>query len=807
MTGHARVVVIGGGAVGCSCLYHLAERGWTDALLLERDELTSGSTWHAAGNCPTFSANWGLLKLQKYSTDLYRRLAASDDHPIGYHVTGSLRLAHHRERLDEFRHVRSMARANGLEYEILAPDELPERYPFIVARGLQGALWDPADGDIDPAQLTQALAKAARGRGCRVQRATRVTGLVPRPGGNWRVVTDRGEIDAEFVVNAAGYRAGEVMAMLGRHLPIAVMSHQYLVTEDIPELAGRAGRLPLLRDPDASYYLRQERHGFILGPYERQAMPMWRDGIPDDFAHQLWDADIDRLSTHVEDAMARVPLLAAAGIRRVVNGPIPYAPDGNPFIGPEPGLRNFFHCNTFSFGIAQAGGAGKALAEWIVDGRPEWDLWSVDRRRYTDYATRAYAVAKAVEVYQNEYAPAFPFEERPAGRPLRVSPLHDRLKAKGGRFGVRGGWERALYFAAAGATDQDTLSFRRDRNWFATVGEEVAAVRGGVGILDLPGFTKFDLSGAGTAACLDRLVCSRLPRPGRTGLAYVLDPEGGIVSEFTLTRLDTDRFYVVAAAAAEWHDRDVLERALPSDGSVRLEDLSARLGTLVVAGPHCRDVLARVTDADLSNAAFPWLSARFIEIGAARLLALRMTYVGELGWELHAPVEHLAAVYDAVWQAGEAYGIRDFGVYALDSMRLDKCYRGWKSDLEPGYSVLEASLDRFVDFDKPAFVGREAILAERRRGPTLRLVPLLLEEPGDADAPPCSTVLSEGRRVGIVTSGGWSHTLDRSVALAYVSAELAVAGTRLQVDVFGAAQPATVACEPLYDPGNVRMRA
>jgi dimethylglycine dehydrogenase len=444
MTEYAKVVVIGGGVVGCSCLYHLAQMGISDALLLERDELTSGSTWHAAGNLPTFSTSWSILKLQKYSASLYRQLAASAENPINYHLTGSVRLAHTRNRMDEFHHVQSMAKANGLDYDILSLSDLKQRYPFIETHDLLGALWDPLDGDIDPSQLTQALARAARELGARVRRHTRVTALAQKPNGEWLVTTDKGEVVAEVVVNAAGYRAGEVMAMVGRHLPIAVMSHQYLVTEDVPELKDRSERLPLLRDPDTSYYLRQERDGFILGPYEWKATPMWLDGMPDDFANQLWNDDFGRLESYIEDAMARVPALARAGIKRGVNGPIPYSPDGNPYIGPEPGLRNFFHCNTFSFGITQGGGAGKALAEWVIHGQTEWDLWSLDRRRYTDYATTGYTVAKAIEVYQNEYASSFPYEERPAGRPLRPSPLYETLKAKGRplwrpwRLGARG---------------------------------------------------------------------------------------------------------------------------------------------------------------------------------------------------------------------------------------------------------------------------------------------------------------------------------------------------------------------------------
>ena len=807
MTEYAKVVVIGGGVVGCSCLYHLAQMGIADVLLLERDELTSGSTWHAAGNLPTFSTSWSILKLQKYSASLYRQLAASAENPINYHVTGSVRLAHTRNRMDEFHHVQSMAKANGLDYDILSLSDLKQRYPFIETHDLLGALWDPLDGDIDPSQLTQALARAARELGARVRRHTRVTALAQKPNGEWLVTTDKGEVVAEVVVNAAGYRAGEIMAMVGRHLPIAVMSHQYLVTEDVPELKNRSEHLPLLRDPDTSYYLRQERDGFILGPYEWKATPMWLDGMPDDFANQLWNDDFGRLESYIEDAMARVPALARAGIKRGVNGPIPYSPDGNPYIGPEPGLRNFFHCNTFSFGITQGGGAGKALAEWVIHGQTEWDLWSLDRRRYTDYATTDYTVAKAIEVYQNEYASSFPYEERPAGRPLRPSPLYETLKAKGARFGARGGWERAVYFDLDGSVPEENLSFRRESVWHAAVAQEVAAVRERVGVLDLPGFTKFELKGEGAAQHLDQLSCSKLPGLGRVSLAYALTPTGKLLSEFTITRLGPDHFYIISAAIAATHDMDLLTSGLPPGSPITVRDLSAELGSLIIAGPRAREVLAQVTNADLSNAGFPWLSAREIITVTGTMLAMRVNYVGELGWELHAPIAQMPALYAAVWAAGQAFDIRDFGMYAMDSLRVDKCYRGWKSDLESGYSPLDASLDRFIDLKKPVFVGREALLAEHSRGAAQRFVPLVFDEPGEAEAPYCAQVFNGSDNVGLTTSGVWSHTLKQSVALAYVRADLAQPGTRLEVNVLGQRRSATVQAEPLYDPTNTRLRA
>ncbi len=801
MVEQVRALVIGGGAVGVSALYHLALLGWRESLLLERSELTSGSTWHAAGNCPTFSTSWGALKVQKYSVDLYRRLAADPGYPINYHVVGSVRLAHTRERMDEFAHVRAMARANGLDYELLSPAQMRAKHPFAETHDLRGALWDPLDGDIDPAQLTQALAKHARDLGATIRRFTGVAGLAQQADSRWRVTTDKGEeIVAEVVVNAAGYRAGEVMALIGRRLPIMAMSHQYLVTEDAPELADM--RLPLLRDPDVSYYLRQERAGLLLGPYEWQATPMWEETPPQDYAFKLGEDDLDRLGPYIEDAMRRVPLLARLGVKRVVNGPIPYSPDGNPLIGPEPGLRNFFHANTFSFGITQAGGAGKALAEWFVHGEPEFDLWGFDRRRFGAYADFAYTRAKAIEVYQNEYAPAFPFEERPAGRPRKRSPLYETLRAKGARFGARGGWERAVYFDPDGIAEKPALSFRRPRSFDSLVAAEVKTVRERVGVLDMPGFGKYAISGPGAEAYLDRLLCSRLPRVGRVSLAYALTPKGGVLSEFTVFRAGADHFRLFGAATAEDHDLDVLT----PPGSVLLENQTATEGTLVLAGPRARDVLTKFTPADLGSDAFPWLAGQAIEVAGRPVLALRLTYVGELGWELHAAVDDLPAIYAALCEAGTPYGIADFGLYAVDALRLEKGYPGWKTDLEIGYSPLSASLDRFVALEKGDFVGRDALLAEKRRGSDWRLVTLTLDEPGEADAPALAPVFDGEERIGLVTSGGWSPTLQASLALAYVRPSFAAPGERVEVEIFGERRAATVRRAPLYDPENARLK-
>jgi dimethylglycine dehydrogenase len=805
---HVRVLIIGGGAVGCSALYHLAQKGWRDIALTERDELTSGSTWHAAGNCPTFSTSWNVVKLQRYGNALYQRLAGDPAHPIDYHVTGSIRLAHGKARMEELAHVVAMARAQGIGFELIGPNEIKARYPLIELDDIEGGLWDPHDGDIDPSQLTQALARGAREAGAEIYRFNPVIAIAARPDGTWQVTTRNGTINAEIVVNAAGYRAGEIAAMVGKEheaaLPLVSLQHQYLVTDSIPELAALKGRLPLLRDPDVSYYLRQERDALLLGPYEWAAKPVWLDGIPPEFSTDLFANELDRLEPYIEQAIARVPVLGSVGLKRIVNGPIPYSPDGNPYIGPAFGLRNFFNCNSFSFGICQAGGAGKALAEMIVDGEAEWDLWGFDHRRYGAYADRRYVTDKAVELYQNEYAIGFPNEERPAGRPRHVTPLYDRLAAKGAVFGARGGWERAAWFAPAGATAANVVSFQRT-NWHEPVGAECRAVAERVGVMDLAGFTKFRVEGSGAAAFLDRLISGALPRIGRVSLAYALTPHGRLLSEFTVTRLAEDRFLLLCAASARRHDWDWLTRHLPSDGTVRLDDASEVGSTLVLAGPRARDVLAALTRADLGNAIFPWLAAREIAVAGVQLLALRVNYVGELGWELHVGMDDLAHVYDALCEAGRPHGIADFGMYAMDSLRLEKGYVSWKQDITTDYDPFEAGLDRFVRLGKGAFIGRAALAERQAGGPAQRLVPLLVDA-ADTDAPPSSVVFKNGESVGVVGSGGYGHRIGRSIALAYVRRDLAVPGTILDIGILGTMRRATVAASPLYDPGNARLR-
>jgi len=810
----ARVVIIGGGVAGCSALYHLAQRGWTDCLLLEMDELTSGSTWHAAGNVPTFSGSRNVIKMQHYSTQLYAKLCNDPEYPINYHQTGAIRLAQSRQRMEEFEHVTAMANVMGLGYQMLTPSEVKQRNPFLEAHDLKGGLWDPNDGDIDPSQLTQALAHHARKMGATIQRFTKVTKVSRTASNEWLVTTDKGEVTAEYVVNAGGYRGAEVSEMSGKFLPMVTLEHQYLVTESIPELEAAEGLMPMVRDPDDSYYLRQEKTGLILGPYEKEnCKARWTDGkIPDKFAYELYGDDLDRLEWYIEKACERMPILGSVGVQRVINGPIPYSPDGMPYVGPAFNMPNFFHINAFSFGICQGGGAGKSIAEWIIDGKPEWDLWVLDPRRYTDYADQPYVVDRAIELYQHEYAINYPHEERPAGRPRHVTPAYDRLKDKGAQFGARGGWERAVWFAREQDTAEDIPTYQHGV-WFDAVGEECRNVRDNVGLLDMGGFTKYELKGEGCAAWLNSLIAGKLPRLGRLTLSYCCTDDGGVWSELTITRLAEEHFLLISGAAAKWHDFQWLQEHLPANSHIELTDITNDYGTLVVAGPRSRQLLQKLTNTDLANENFRWLTYQPLNLAGIDVRALRVNYVGELGWEMHVPTDQHLALYDALTEAGAELGMKDFGMYAMESMRLEKSYRAWKLELDHEYSPLRSGLDRFVDLEKPAFKGRDALLAEAAGGLPDVFTTLLLEKEADnaianaTDALYGSPIHYNDDIVGYTTSGGYGHRIEQGVALGYIKPQLAVPGTSVQINVLGTMRKATVAHESPYDAENKALRA
>ncbi|MEO9685747.1 MAG: FAD-dependent oxidoreductase [Tateyamaria sp.] len=808
----ARVVIIGGGVVGTSTLYHLAKAGWTDCVLLEKNELTAGSTWHAAGNCPNFSGSWAVMNMQRYGLEMYRTLADDVDYPMNYHVTGSLRLAHSKERMQEFERVSGMGRYQGLEMPILTPEEMKEHHPFMETHDLAGGMWDPLDGDIDPAQLTQAMAKGARDLGARIERFCPANG-VERDGDEWIVKTDKGDIRCQYVANCAGYyaqRVGEWFKPFGgRTVPMVTMSHQYFLTDEIPEVAAwtkeKGHKLPIIRDVDISYYLRQDKNGLNLGPYERNCKAHWitpEDPMPEDFSFQLYPDDLERLEFYIEDAMARVPALGTAGVGRNINGPIPYAPDGLPLLGPMPGVKNAFEGHCFTFGIAQGGGAGKVLSEWIMHGETEWDMWATDPRRYTGYADHDYSLAKALETYGHEYAMHFPHHEWPAGRNKKLSPIDANLRAVGGQMGAYNGWERANWFAKDGDDTSDAATHTWDRSgpWAPRIKAEVETVRDGVGVLDLPGFSRFELSGNGAAEWLRGRIAGALPKAGRMTLGYFPDSRGRILTEMSLIRHGEDHFTLITAATAQWHDWDVLNNALPK--GLHLTDHTDEFSTLIVSGPKSRDLFKELNaQADLS---LGWLTHQDAVVAGIACRLVRVSFAGELGWEVHAPMADVPALFDAITGAGAM----PFGMYALNSMRIEKGYRAWKGDLSTDYSMFEGGLDRFIKLDKPQdFPGKAALQNEKQQGSKKRFVTLIVDA-GDQDAPYMSTIWNGDEVVGETTSGAWGYRIDASIALGVVRTSVSVPGTQLEVEIYGKRYPATVQeDQPLWDPANDRLRA
>ena len=805
---YSRIIIIGGGVVGVSCLYHLAKSGLSNLLLIEKNELTAGSTWHAAGNVPTFSSSWAIMNMQRYSTELYRGLSKEVNYPMNYHVTGSVRLAHSEERMMEFQRAKGMGIYQGMDIDVIGLSELKSKYPFIETHDLKGALFDPNDGDIDPAQLTQALAKGARDLGADIIRFCSATGISKNKK-NWIVNTNKGSIECEIVINAAGYYAKRVSDWFipfgGRSIPMSVMSHQYLLTEEIPELQERSeklnSKLPLLRDVDSSYYLRQEKNGLNLGPYERNCKVHWHesnDPLPDDFSFQLYPDDLERLEWYIEDAMKRVPILGKAGISKVINGPIPYTPDGNPLIGPSPGLTNVYEACVFTFGIAQGGGAGKVLSEWVSEGYTEWDMWSCDPRRFTDYTDKDYCAAKAAEVYGHEYAMHFPFHSWPAGRDKKQSPNHQTIINNGGQMGAYNGWERANWFAKDGddTSENSTQTWNREGPWFSRVREECLAVNRNVGVLDLPGFSRFKVEGPGASEFLLSKISGNLPAIDRMNLAYFPDERGRVLTEMSIMRHDLNKFTLITAGAAQWHDYEILKLGINKNQNVEVSDITNDWTCLIVTGPNSRSLINSISNADLT---LPWLSLQKAKIENKQILLARVSYAGELGWEIHAKNEDMSLIYEKVLSEGAT----PFGMFALDSLRVEKGYRAWKGDLSTDYSLLESGLERFIKFDKKeVFPGKQSLLSEKQRGSVKKFVSMIIKD-NVCDAPYMSTIWHDGKIIGEVTSGAYGHRVNASIALGMVKTDLAISGQTVSVDIFGNDFPAIIQNSgPLWDPNN-----
>jgi dimethylglycine dehydrogenase len=819
MKSHARVVVIGGGAVGVSTLYHLAHKGWSDVVLVERAELTAGSTWHAAGLLPLFNMSYTVGQLHKYSVDLYKRLQAETGQDVSFHATGNLRLATSRDRMDEYRKYCGTANTIGVPFEIIGPQQVKELWPLLTLGGtddtpaIVGGLYHPQDGHIAPADLTMALRKGARAKGAEIYEQTEVTAVTRTRAGEWKLTTTKGEITCEHVVCATGNYARQTGKMFGLNVPAIPVEHQYIVYEESAELKayrqGGGRELPVMREPDQSYYIREERMGWILGPYEAGAPARFADGVPSWFGKNLFDGDLERLIPHIEGAQRRVPALANCGIKDVVNGPISYTPDGSALIGPAGSQPNVWLNEGHSFGITAAGGAGWQLAEWIVEGEPGIDLLAVDPRRFGPYTGKRYLVTKNEETYRNVFTIHYPDEERPDARPAKTSPVYAQLKQLGGVFGQRYGWERANWFAPAGVATKDDWSFRRT-NWFEHVGNECRRLRERVGVIDLTPFTKHVVEGPGAEAWLDSLVANKVPaKVGRMALSHALTQRGGIRSEFTITKLGEERFYLVSAGAAERYDTDLLHKRLPADGSVRFSNITTSRGCFVVAGPRSREVLAKLTDTPLASDAFPWLTGQVAEVGLATdVYLLRVNFVGSLGWELHFPIEYANHLFEAIFAAGEEFGIGMAGMRAMESLRMEKSYRMWGSDLTRENTPLEASLDRFVRMGKGEFTGRAALERQLAAGVPNRFV--TLEVHGVTDTDPLGNEPlfdGKGRMIGRATSGYYGHVLKKSLAIGYVKPEFAEVGAKVVIEILGERREATVLVDSPYDPGNKELRA
>ncbi len=804
MQSHAQVVVIGGGAVGAAILYHLAKAGITNTILLEKNELTAGSTWHAAGNIPTYANSWLGMRAGNYAWQLYKELAKDPEAPITYRHTSAIWPAHTPERMQLFQHLCGVSRSAGFDLSMLAPSEIEQMHPYWKADDtVLGGILDPYEGDIDPSQLTQALATHARAMGAQVKRFTPVTGLSQRASGEWQVETPSGTIVAGTVINATGSSGAKVAAMAGLHVPVITLEHQYMVTSPLAALEQDTATFPLIRDPDIRFYLRRERNALLLGSYAHEGRPVWQDGVPDDFDHQLFADDIDGMMAVFEAAAAHVPLLADAGAQRFVNGPIPYAPDALPLVGPAGGVRNFYHATGVQIGITHSAAIGKAMAEWLTEGETEWDLSSWDPRRFGAWATQDYAAARAAQHYDLQYAIPYPHRIMGSGRPVNRTPLYDTLVSQGAVMGQIGGWERAFWFRRDAQSDPDALSFDHEP-WQDAVRVECETVRDGVGIMDHGGFTRFTVEGPEAAQALGRLVCGALPPVGRVRLSYMLTPKGRIWSEATIARLATDKFLLCGPTLAVDRDFDWLTEGLEG-ANATLRKGHDHDGALMVMGPKSRTLLQGLTDADLSASNAPWMSVAAIEIAGVPVSAMRVSYVGELGWELHVASSDLSALYDAIWQAGEAYGICNFGSYALNAMRIEKGYHGWGADFGTEYTLFDAGLGRFANMTKGDFVGRAAVESQADSPADWTFVGLEIEAIGPEPLP-SDPILKDDTVIGYITSCTEGYRMNKRVALGYVETGTLAMDEECHVQCFGEMRQARRHSAHQYDPDNARLR-
>jgi len=803
MKAFARAVVIGGGVVGASTLYHLAKIGWADVMLIEKSELTSGSTWHAAGGMHTFNGEANISRLQKYTIDLYREIETLSGQSCGLHANGGLMLAATQGELDSLKLICSRARYLGMETEMISLEEAVRCNPLIDTRYFIGALWRADGGHCDPSGTTHAYVKAARSLGAAVERFTRVLALVARSDGSWDVVTDKGTVHAEHVVNCGGLWAREIGHMVGVELPVLAMEHHYLLTEDLPELKGRRQEIVNTTDYAGEIYMRQERGGALIGTYEPHGVPWSPLKTPEDFSMQLLPEDFERLAPYFEVGFQHFPALGRVGIRKAVNGPFTFAPDGNPLVGPVRGIKNFWVACAVMAGFSQGGGIGLVLSRWMAENDPGQDIISMDVSRFGAFATPKYTSIKVPENYSRRFRLAYPNEELAAARPVRRSPIYEKLKAAGALMGANFGLEHALWFAGEGVAPTETPTYRRSEA-FPFVRAECQAVRSTVGVYETTNYGKYEVSGRGARAWLDQVFACRLPRPGRLGLAPMLSPAGKIMGDLSISCLAEDRYLIMGSGfAEEFHLRWFWQSAPPAEVFVR--SAASTLTGVSIAGPRSRQLIQRLVRIDLSGAAFRLFDVRETAVGFTPAILTRAGFTGELGYEIWTTPDYFVSLYDDVWNAGQDLGLQHFGGRALSSLRLEKGYGSFNKDFRPDYTPAETGLDRFVDFNKADFVGRAAALAAREAGPKRRFVVMEVEAK-DADVIGYESIMKDGAAVGYVTSGAYGHCVGKSLAAGYVPTALAREGEQFAIDILGEICVATIRLEPLHDPKGLRLR-
>lgn len=803
MKTHARAVVIGGGVVGVSVLYHLAKAGMTDVVLVEKNELTSGSTWHAAGGVTTLNSDANVSRLQKYTFDLYRELEKVTGLSCGIHHNGGIYLATDDGQMDFLKLIHSRARTLRMDTELISVAEAKTRNVLIEEKYFKGALWREDGGYVDPWLVTQAYATAARALGAEINRFTKVTSLRQRADDSWDVVTDKGTIHAEHVVNAGGLWAREIGRMVGLELPVLAMEHHYIVTEAVPELEGLEKEIINTSDFTGEIYLRQEGRGVLLGTYEQACVPWSPVTTPDDFHTQLLPDDLERFAPELERGFKHFPALARVGIKKAINGPFTFSPDGNPLVGPVKGLRNFWCACAVMAGFSQGGGVGLVLSRWITEGDPGQDVLAMDVARYGHFATPSYTRTKVVENYRRRFRLTFPNEEMPAARPLRRTPIYDRLKERGAVFGANFGLENVLWFAPDGVEPVETPTYRRS-NAMPHVRDECLAVRNAVGLYESSNYGKYEVTGRGARRWLDRVLACRIPKPGRMGIAPMLNARGRIVGDLSVACLAEDRYLLIGSGFAEaFHMRWFAASAPPDDVFVRAA--SSTLAGFSIAGPRARDVLRTLTHQDLSNEAFRFFSVRELALGMSPAIVARCGFTGELGYEIWVTPDYLATLFDELTMAGEAHGMKLFGGRALSSLRLEKNYGSFNKDFRPDYTAGETGLDAFIDFDKPDFTGKQAAVAEREIGAKRKFVTFVVDAP-HADVVGYEVVTKNGEPVGYCTSGSWGHVVGTSLAAGYVPTDLARDGETFEIDILGVPCKAVITARALHDPDGTRLR-